>query len=404
MRKKLNIYNWLIILVIGFGAIIACGELDETHEEYIVDGEQIYVGKPIEVFTNSGNERIRFNVVISADPKITKGTVTWNGGADIQNFDVTRSTEGIDTLAVEVSVPEGSYVFELILMDNEANNSLTYEHSAVVYGAKYISSLFNRAISGVEALPSEAIITWSAAEAGVVETVFNYEDNNGDMQEVVVLPGESETVATNYKIGGAYTMVTKYKPNELALESFSSPSEASTFPSVVILDRSLWQKVGLPTDTPMDCYGGSIENLWDGNKGSWYHSGCSPETGVPHHFTIDLGVSAGLSKFRVTPRQECCQDRNPKKFQIWGIQDVENAETTAAPDDPNWADDAIAKGWVLLLDAETDPSWNGSTADYDVEIPENISVKYIRFRFLETWYGGQETALSEFNFWATSVN
>lgn len=405
MRKNIYIYNWLIILIIGLGAVIACGELDDTHEEFIKDGEQIYVGKPVEIFTNSGNERIRFNIVISADPKITKGWVSWNSGAESQEFDVSRSSEGIDTLAVELNVPEGSYVFEIVLMDNQGNESLSVDHSATVYGEKYISSLFNRAISNVEALPTKAIISWSAPEPGVVMTVFSYEDNNGEMQEVTVLPTETETIAENYKIGGNYTLVTKYIPNALALESFSAASESSTFPSVVSLDRSLWQKVVLPTDAPMACYGGSIENLWDGNKGSWYHSGCTPEDGIPHHFTIDLGILAGLSKFRVTPRQECCQGRNPKKFQIWGIQDIENAETTAAPDDPNWADDAIAKGWVLLLDAEADASWNGSKDDYDVEIPENISVKYIRFRFLEAFVDeGGQTALSEFNFWATSVN
>lgn len=403
MRKNKNIFKWVTFLVIGLATIIGCGELDDTHEEFIENGEQIYVGKPMLVFSNAGNERIKLNMLISADPKITKGQVTWNSGESTHDFAVARTRDGLDTLSMMLDIPEGSYAFEITLMDDHGHSSLTYEHQAVVYGPKYIASLFNRAISETEALPDRVILTWGPAESGVTETVLSYVNRNGENREVAVAPEDTETVLDDYAIGGECTVVTNYKPNAFALETFSTASESFSFPAVVSLDRSLWQKVVLPTDAIMDCYGGSIEKLWDGNTGSWYHSGCEGN-GIPHHFTIDLGVSAGVSKFSIKPRQECCQERNPKHFQLWGIQDIENAETTAAADDPNWADDAEAKGWVLLLDGKPDESWNGSKADYEVEIPENISVRYVRFRFLETFNGGQETALSEFKFWATSVN
>lgn len=389
----------------GLGAVYACTDMNDPQQEYLDLGEEIYVGKPLGIITNAGDERIKFNIVISADPKISKGIISWNNYTESHEFTVSRESESWEFITVEMDIPEGSYAFDVRLQDDGGNESLGFDHSAVVYGENYSSTLVNRGVSGIEALPGQAKVMWSNAEPSVTSTTFSYENNMGELKEIVVQPTDSEIIIEDYVLGGSFSYYSWHKPDMYALDSFQTATDTDVFPETVLLDRSTWLKVGMLTDSPMDCYGGSIENLWDGNKGSWYHSGCSPETGIPHHFTIDLGISAGLSKFRVTPRQECCQGRNPKKFQIWGIQDIENAETTAAPDDPNWADDAIAKGWVLLSDVETDPSWNGSAADYDVDIPENISVKYIRFRFLEAFVDeGGQTALAEFTFWARSVN
>lgn len=402
MRKN-NIYIWIILLGMVFGAVLACGELDDTHKEFIKDGEQIYVGIPLEVYTNSGNERIRFNVVVNADPKISKGMVTWNGGENMHDFTVARTKEGLDTINFEMNLDEGRYTFIITLMDDYGNSSLEYEHTAVVYGPKYIASLFNRSISSIDAFSDYAVVNWSDAEAGVIETVFSYVNRSGEQKEIVVLSGESQTTLEDYTIGGDYSVVTKYMPNEMALESFSAAAETSTFPDDVLLDRSRWQHIVLPTDATMTCYGGKIANLWDGNTGSWYHSGCDADNGIPHHFTIDLGVTAQLTKFSLTPRQDCCQERNPKHFQVWGIQDTVNAMTTLASGDPAWEDDAIAKGWTLLADVETDASFEGSKDDYPADISDNTSVRFIRFRFVEAFTGGQETALSEFYFWASSI-
>ena len=404
MKNNILLY-WFAILTISLSAVVSCGELDDTHKEYIEDGEQIYIGKPLLIQTNSGNERIKFNIIISADPKIAKGRITWNAGENSHEFDVVRTSEGFEVVSEELEIPEGSYAFVVTLHDNQGRTSLEYEHSALVYGPKYLASLLNRAISEIQALPSEATIKWATAETGTVETIFSYQNRNGEEKSVVISPETSELILDDYPIGGEYTIVTKYKPDELALETFETAPESSSFPAVVQLDRSIWQKVDLPTDGDLTCYGGGVPKLWDGDKSSWYHNGCAGDgtDGIPHHFTIDLGVSAGLSKFRVTPRQDCCQDRNPKHFQIWGIQDLEGAETTALTTDPNWADDATEKGWILLLDAETDASWTNAE-DYEVVIPENVSVRYIRFRFLEAHNGGQDTALSEFVFWASSIN
>ena len=106
MKKITYKYKWLIILLIGLGSIISCSELDETHKEYIKDGEQIYVGRPLLVVTNSGNERIKFNIVINADPKISKGKITWNNDNESNDFTVTRNSDGFDVVEFEINIPE----------------------------------------------------------------------------------------------------------------------------------------------------------------------------------------------------------------------------------------------------------------------------------------------------------
>ncbi|TKG96635.1 hypothetical protein EYV94_05130 [Puteibacter caeruleilacunae] len=233
MKISRIIYNKVFVLLIGAVAWCACSDLDETHEEFITNGEDIYVGKPIEVFTNPGNNRIKFNVVISADPKISKGEIIWGAGVEKYEFDVSRTKEGIDTLTYELNIDEGSYAFEITLMDNHGHSSMTYEHTGHIYGDKYAGALYNRRITSISLVEGDAVIVWAAAEEGVVKTIVTYEDSADQLQAIEVLAEETETTITDFKSGGAISIVTVSKPTEDALDSFESKPESHSFPEVV---------------------------------------------------------------------------------------------------------------------------------------------------------------------------
>ena len=408
MKKTILKYNWLVVFLLGIMLAVSCSDLNETHLEYIKDGETIYVGKPMDVFSNSGNERIRINIIINSDPKISKGLITWNNGNEEYAFDINRTTEGIDTISTELNIAEGSYTFDIILLDNNGNSSLTYVHTALVYGEKYIASLRNRAVNEIDAFPSYAVLKWAVAEPGMLETILTYVDINDETKQITVLPMDFETILEGCKTSGIFSLTTSYKPSEDALDIFSSKSEDFMLPSEFLLEKSNFNQVILPTDFSAECWGGAVSKLWNGNTGNgdWYHTGCVGDgtDGLPHHFTIDLGVTVGLTKFRIHPRQDCCQSRNPKHFQLWGVADISDAETTLLSGDPGWEDEAVLKGWIKLLEVETDASWNGSKAPIDVTIPGNENVRYIRFRLVDTWDDSTDaTALTEFTFWADEI-
>lgn len=120
------------------------------------------------------------------------------------------------------------------------------------------------------------------------------------------------------------------------------------------------------------------------------------------YFTMDLGVTAKLSRFKFWSRQAWAfQLHSPKHFEIWGTNDP------AATAVDNW------DGWYKMMDQEAYrpsglPAGVASTAEdlayaaegeeYEFDI-SNPTARYIRFRCTETWSGSTGLNLSEIKFW-----
>ncbi len=167
---------------------------------------------------------------------------------------------------------------------------------------------------------------------------------------------------------------------------------------ITLLESDEIKVVALPTDEPGSAWGGSIEKLLNKTvaNGDYYHTANGSYEAFPHHFTLDLGETYDLSKLRMHPRQGCCQERNPSRVQIWGINDIEGAETTLLSNDAGWEEEAKTKGWSLLVDEAIDPSWKSKKTPYDIYIPkEAADSRYIRLRILSNFDENPDTVLSE---------
>src|SRR5690606_2567012 len=149
---------------------------------------------------------------------------------------------------------------------------------------------------------------------------------------------ETSTPINGIDIRSGFSYTTVYKPEVDAIDEFVSASVDDNPKLAFELSKDTWSLVQLPTDVPGNCYVGSITNLWNNRTNDYYHSGCEGGTNdlITHHFTIDLGVEVNLADVQLDPRQGCCQGRNPKQFQIWGIPDLTDAETALYSNDPNW--------------------------------------------------------------------
>ncbi|RKO73403.1 DUF5126 domain-containing protein [Sphingobacterium puteale] len=124
-----------------------------------------------------------------------------------------------------------------------------------------------------------------------------------------------------------------------------------------------------------------------------------PNNGQPTHITIDLGVKAKLSRFRINHYYRFI-DRGMKRYEIWGRSDQ--------PKDGSW------DGWTKMISYEQKkPSglsgesytaadkevWlAGDNGDFPAEIP---AVRYIRVKCLENWVGTTNLNFAEITFWGS---
>ncbi|WP_339712142.1 DUF4998 domain-containing protein [uncultured Kriegella sp.] len=400
MKKSTRI---IYLTLVAIGAIIgvaSCEETTETYSEYTKDGEIIYVGTPDTVLVAPGFEKLEFSVVINADPKISSGVLQTKDKSFIQEFDVVRKNAGQDTIAFTVDLAEGEYNFDVILKDDAGHTSIPREVNTVVYGTKYQEALISRGISSIKAYETDALVTWGNVPDGSISTSFTYEDAAGALQTIEIPNDIGETALTSYKLGGQIMIESTYAPAANAIEVFNSASE-TMFPDKFQLDHSLITALKLPFDASDGCHGSTYERLTDGATGEFWHSCDSPEDLYPFVMSFDMGVTADLRGFRLDKRSACCGGRSPGAYQIWGTNDLTGAETVDidAGELADWEVDAIAKGWVKLLDVA-----DNTQETIEADIPENaMSFRYIRVVGISSINGETTANFDEFTFMATGV-
>src|SRR5690606_5712479 len=114
--KQSRMLKWLYFSVFS-ALVLSCGTNQETFEEFIRDGEIIYIGTADTVLVGTGYNKLRFWVALNADPKITNGVLKTNDESIKHEFEVIRNKSGKDTISFDLDLPEGEYTFGLFLMD-----------------------------------------------------------------------------------------------------------------------------------------------------------------------------------------------------------------------------------------------------------------------------------------------
>lgn len=400
-KQKIAISRTSLGLMALITIFLACETNRETFDDFVKEGETIYVGAADTILVGSGFDKLRFWVAINADPKIKSGLLTSTDNTITHEFEVQRNQNGKDTITFDLPIPEGEYTFGLFLMDAAGNKSVRREVPAKVYGEKYQNSLVNRGINEINAFSNTASITWSEAAPNMVITKLIYEDQSGVMRSIEVENGENTTIVEGYRLGGELHVQSVFKPTPMAIENFeASPSERS-FPSEYMLDKSLISALRLPFDASDGCYGSSYARLTDGEINEFWHS-CENEQEnaedlYPWVMSFNLGEAVNLSKFRLDERQGCCGDRSPAAYQIWVTNDTSKGETIDIDTVPldEWEKDATAKGWVKLVDVS-----DNSQPTFEVDIPQaSQNYQYVRIVGLRSIGGGLSANFNEFTFW-----
>ncbi|MBY5959569.1 DUF4959 domain-containing protein [Membranicola marinus] len=161
------------------------------------------------------------------------------------------------------------------------------------------------------------------------------------------------------------------------------------------LDKDLFQKIELEGDADMDAWEGRYEYAYDDNPNTFNHTWAG--SGWPQIWTLDLGVTAKISRLNVLQRQNFFYAHgNPRNLEVWGRE----SEPT----------DGSFDGWTKLCDCEaTRPTLQGGTPDEDqvhFEEGDNYGfdlndppVRYIRFVTKRTWGNTGFIHFAEVSLW-----
>ncbi|MGF6930486.1 hypothetical protein QFZ48_005986 [Chitinophaga sp. W2I13] len=172
------------------------------------------------------------------------------------------------------------------------------------------------------------------------------------------------------------------------------------------LEKTKFKEVDLPTDTYAGHISSKIPYLWDdklGNAGtSIFHT--KPGSGLPQWFTIDMGVTATLSRFKLHHRDGSTADGSytggdPKIYEIWGSNNPSS--------DGSWDNWVLLSGFESVKPSGT-PDGTITTEDKqfatvdgeDFDFPPDVPpVRYLRFKTVKVWGALDHIYIAELTFW-----
>lgn len=180
-----------------------------------------------------------------------------------------------------------------------------------------------------------------------------------------------------------------------------------------LLDIYDFKDISLDGDEP-DAFGWVKTNMWDGAIEEGEGPGFHTEPGKPgaiippytegyHMFTVDLGVTAKLSRFKFWQRvpRVIFYHGNPRRFELWGIDEIP-ADNGASFD--GWTrlveNGEVIKpsGGPINVNSPEDEAQAAAGEEYEFPI-EAPPVRYIRFVNFENWSTSKFIHIMELNFW-----
>lgn len=223
MRKIFQTSIALITLSIFTLLLIgSCEKMSDTYQQFLGEGETIYIGKADSVQVGGGNYRAEVSFLLMSDPKVDNYKLFWNNRQDSIVNPVTR-TDGIDTIRVMVNdLLEGTHHFEIVTFDKYGNSSVPSLASGRVYGELYQASLLNsnRIVGSMDRNRQELILNWMEAAETLEAVELQYINNQGETK-VHLIPSIVDTyVLPDFPADGTFKHRALFVPHELAIDTF----------------------------------------------------------------------------------------------------------------------------------------------------------------------------------------
>jgi hypothetical protein len=204
--------------------------MNDIYDEYLANGERIYIGKVDSVKTFAGDERVKLRFWAS-DPRAKTVGFYWYPGNDSMFVDIEHTTSA-DSFDVYIggaesgkTIEEGNYTLRVITKDNKGHFSVPFEKIINVYGDKYRSTLSNRILKSVTFEESNGLLSLffsgavNSKEAGI--EVF-YTDRAGVTYDTIIAGSEitSPVEISNIDPTKGVSYRTLFLPESLSIDTF----------------------------------------------------------------------------------------------------------------------------------------------------------------------------------------
>ncbi|MDR2036743.1 MAG: hypothetical protein LBQ60_02345 [Bacteroidales bacterium] len=410
---KKSVYIIVIGIILGF---FSCKDQDSIYEEYIVPNGLPYPGKAINVIASPGKERIKISWEKSGDPKVVKARIFWNNDTESVEVD---ADPGMNIVSRILELEENTYSFMIRTYDSEGNVSIPVEVIGAVYGEMYERSLVNRSIKSKFYDGQDLTLEWSGAANTEVGINLAYVNLNGDNQTLFVDKTETNTVIPNFNFEHPLSYYTSYKPDTLAIDTFSTQKVdvKIEYDPIMLIPKNTWTEYILPSDALANP-ALPLRYMWNGillAVGTATNNFQIPATApIPCWFTWDLGVKVELDRMRIWPRDHA-DDRwrrgHPKTFEVYGSLEPNP--------DGSWDDSWLPLGRFEYVNPHpeiTNP-WNDPSmielareghefkfVKDDFADP-SVTVRYIRIKILSTYHTALTgpVGIQEISFWGKIV-
>lgn len=289
-RLKISFLS-IIALCIGF----ACSDMNDLHDKYLRDGEDIYIGKVDSVRLFPGNERLLVQYFIT-DPRAKELEVFWSSRAEKMTLDI-PAHQPEDVLEFMIDpITEGDHEFVFLTNDKEGNSSVRFEALQAVYGPLYQATLTNRPVQETTVTDKTLSVLWggslSTEEVGVNVT---YVTTAGQTKLVQLETGalKNAIVFEDVDLVKSVQYQTLYMPSAVAIDTFATDMGRMT----------IRQRVNVALNKPVktsnnlnDTYTGvkAVDGILNDNASRWVTDDSNRE----HWIEVDLGQPYEVDGFK----------------------------------------------------------------------------------------------------------
>lgn len=230
MNKSISYLYMVLSLVI---LLASCSEMNDKHDEYLAEGERIYIGKIDSLKTFAGDGRIKLRFWVS-DPRAKTVNFYWFPNNDSVTVDI-NTTSAVDSFEVFIggptstkSIQEGNYTLRAITRDQSNHFSIPFEKTINIYGDRFRSILTNRVLRSITFQASDGLLSLffsGAVNEKELGIELFYTDRVGEIRSLQLAASEitSPVVIPNVDATKGVTYRTMFLPEKLAIDTFYTP-------------------------------------------------------------------------------------------------------------------------------------------------------------------------------------
>jgi hypothetical protein len=255
-----NIFHFFITLSILL--LYACSPMDHKYSEFVKDGPITYLGKlnETEIKVIGERNRVHFIWPKQSDPRGTKAEIYWSNkmGHHVEAIDPSKETNFYIS-----DLDEGSYIFEIQILDENDHFSIPVSMTATVYGTLWESYLTNRNImSNIQEGDDRKITYRENVDKTILGTELEWKQD-GVTHAAYIDSAQVTGYLTDFK-ALSFRYRTKYIPEEGGVDVFYSPWQ-------YFVDNITETDIDAGFDKPTNTYTLPIPNdgNWTGYEFRW---------------------------------------------------------------------------------------------------------------------------------------